>query len=85
MKMERWLASCMLRLRSLFRMDAVEGDFEEELRFHLENQVEQFVAQGISPRAARKAAMKLLGGMDRQKERMRELWQFRGWRTLCAT
>ena len=75
MKMERWLASFTLRLRSLFRKDA--GDFDEELRFHLENQVEQFVAQGMSPRAARKAAVKLLDGVDRQKERMREHWQFR--------
>jgi len=77
MKMERWLASLMLRLQSLFRKETVENDFDEELRFHLENQVEQFVAQGMSPRAARKAATKLLAGVDRQKEQLRELWQFR--------
>ena len=77
MMLQRWFASLTLRLRSLFQKKTVEEDFDEELRFHLEKQVEQFVAQGMSPREARSAAMKLLGGVDRQKEQLRELWQFR--------
>ena len=38
-----------LRVRSLFRREAVEQELEDELRLHYENQVEKFIAEGVSP------------------------------------
>ena len=36
------------RLRSLFFRDRLESDLREELRFHLEREAQQHVADGIS-------------------------------------
>ena len=34
-----------LRLRSLFRRDAVESELDDELRFHLEQLIDSYVRQ----------------------------------------
>lgn len=36
MRLERWIYTIPLRLRSLFRRDRVEQELDEELRYHLE-------------------------------------------------
>jgi hypothetical protein len=33
----------LIRLRALFRRDAVEGELDDELRFHFEQQVAKYV------------------------------------------
>jgi len=42
------LSDLFIRLRSLFRRTAVEGELDEELRFHFENQVEKYVRSGLA-------------------------------------
>ena len=73
-----------LRLRALFRRAEVELELDEELRFHLEKEVEQNLARGMSPEEARLAALRSFGGVERVKEESRdvrgvrfveELWQ----------
>src|ERR1051325_11293790 len=73
-----------LRLRALFRKTQMERELEEELRFHLEKEVEQNLARGMSPEEARLAALRSFGGVERVKEESRdvrgvrfveELWQ----------
>ncbi|MGA2629271.1 MAG: permease prefix domain 1-containing protein [Terriglobia bacterium] len=44
----RWLDQMALRVRSLFRRERVEREMEEELRFHLECQIEANVQAGMS-------------------------------------
>jgi len=61
-----------LRLRSLFRKDRVELDLSDELQFHLQNQVEEYVAQGMDAQEARYAALRSLGGVEQVKEECRE-------------
>ena len=53
----RWMTTIPLRLRSLFRGNRAETELDEELRFHLERQMEQSVARGMTPRQARDAAL----------------------------
>jgi predicted permease len=77
MTIRRWLSSFPLRVRTLFQKRHAEEELDEELRFHLDSQVEQLVSQGMSASEARSIAMKSLGGVERQKERLREVWQFR--------
>ncbi|HEV2272922.1 MAG TPA: ABC transporter permease [Acidobacteriaceae bacterium] len=77
MKIRHRLSSLLLRVRTLFDKRHVEEELDEELRFHLDSQVEQLLSQGMSASEARSTAMKLLGGIERQKEQLRELWQFR--------
>jgi len=38
----------LFRLRSLLRRSRVEGEMDEELRFHFEHEVEKYVASGLS-------------------------------------
>ena len=68
----RWHYKLPLRLRSLFRKNKAELDLNEELQFHLQNQIEEFIAQGMNPQEARHAAFRLLGGVEQVKEECRE-------------
>jgi hypothetical protein len=40
------------RLRALFRRSDVESEMDDELRFHLERQVEKYVQSGMTPNDA---------------------------------
>ena len=77
--MLRWVNT---RLASLVRRDRVESDLERELRFHLEMLTEQHVRAGMSPDAARAAAIKTFGQVLRVKEDVRETWLSRLFETL---
>src|ERR1051325_9396799 len=78
------LSRLRLGLRALFRKTEMERELDEELRFHLEKEVEQNLARGMSPEEARLAALRSFGGVERVKEESRdvrgvrfveELWQ----------
>ncbi len=68
----RWYYKLPLRLRSLFRKDKAELELSEELQFHLKNQIDEYVAQGMDPQEARHAAFRSLGGVEQVKEECRE-------------
>jgi len=72
MRPEHWLYTIPLRLRSLFRRNRVERELDEELQYHLEKKIEQFVAEGMSPLEARHAAMRATGGLSQQQEACRD-------------
>src|SRR5262252_6070969 len=72
MKIEHWWYTAPLRLRSIFRRRRVESDMDEELRFHLEQRIEEGVARGLSPDAARREALLAMGGLEQRKEEMRD-------------
>ena len=56
----RWLRKIPLRLRSLFRGGAVDQELTEQMRFHLERQIAENLAAGMSPQEARRAGQSLL-------------------------
>ncbi|HKH47986.1 MAG TPA: ABC transporter permease, partial [Thermoanaerobaculia bacterium] len=62
-----------LRLRSLFRRAQVEAELAAELRFHLDQQIEENIAAGMSPDEARHAALRTFGGVEQIQERCREM------------
>jgi len=68
----RWYYKLPLRLRSLFRKYKTELDLSEELQFHLQNQIDENVAQGMDPQEARRAALRSLGGVEQVKEECRD-------------
>jgi len=48
----------MLRLRSLFRRERIERELEDEMRFHLDQQIDSYVRQGLTrEQAARRATI----------------------------
>jgi predicted permease len=68
----RWYYKLPLRLRSIFRKNQAETDLSEELQFHLQNQIDEYVAQGMNPKEARHAALRSLGGIEQAKEECRD-------------
>ncbi|HXW90760.1 MAG TPA: ABC transporter permease [Terriglobales bacterium] len=71
--MMRWFYLVPLRFRSLFRKDRLEQELSDELRFHLEELMEEKRAKGISGEEARCAALRELGGVDQIKEECRDM------------
>jgi hypothetical protein len=69
----RWYYKLPLRLRSLFRNQRIERDLDDEFQFHLECQINEYVAQGMDPEEARYAAFRSLGGLEQLKEECREM------------
>jgi putative ABC transport system permease protein len=62
----------LLRLRSLFRRKNVEAELDDELRFHLENQVSKLVQSGLTPAEAQRRARSEFGGMEQLIEEHRD-------------
>lgn len=61
-----------LRWRSLFRRSSVERELDDELQFHLEKQIEENIATGMSERDARSAALRQFGDLAQRKEECRD-------------
>ena len=72
MRIQRWLYTLPLRLRSVFRRDQVENELDEEIRYHVEKQTEEYTAQGLRPTEARAAALRAIGGLEPRKEECRD-------------
>ena len=77
MRPEHWLYTIPLRLRSLFRRTNVEQELSEELQFHLEHKIEEGIANGLSPKEARYAALRAMGGLEQRKEEIRDMRHIR--------
>ena len=61
-----------IRVRALFRRKSVEAELGEELRFHLERQVEKYVQSGVSCEEAQRRARVEFGGIELAKEECRD-------------
>src|SRR5215813_4130450 len=73
MRFTRWFYTAPLRLRSIFRRRQVEQGLDEELRYHLNRQIEELIAKGLTPTEARYAALRALGGIEQRKEECRDI------------
>src|SRR5271168_2884499 len=62
----------MGRIRRLFRRSSEEMDLDRELRFHLERQIADYIAAGMSPGEARRRARREFCGLDLVKEEVRD-------------
>jgi len=68
----RWIQSVSHWVRSLFLEKAVEKELSDEVRFHLERQIEENVASGMPREEARRAALREFGGVEQVKEECRD-------------
>src|SRR5262249_52584592 len=59
-------------MRALFRRGRVEGELDDELRFHLERQVAKYVQSGLSRAEAKRKAGMEFGGIEVAKEECRD-------------
>lgn len=73
MQWQKWLYTVPLRLRSIFRRSQVEGELDEELRFHLEARIQHEIAAHRTPEEARYAALRAMDGIEQRKEECRDM------------
>jgi predicted permease len=69
----RWADKLLLRMRSLFQRPQLERELDDELRFHLGQQIEENIAAGMNPEAAQFAARRTIGGFAQIKEGCRDM------------
>ena len=72
MTLDRLLHIVRLRLRSLFAGATLDRELDEELRDHVERQIEVHIARGLSAAEARTLALRAIGGIEQRKEAMRD-------------
>jgi predicted permease len=70
--MVRWIGRVRLRLRSLFRGAAVDSELQQEIREHLEEEIAANVEAGMTPAAARAAAVRAFGPVAVIEEQCRD-------------
>ncbi len=69
--MRAMLHSLLVRLRETVQGRRVRAELDDELRFHLDAEIEHHVARGLSPDEARRTALIAFGGMTRFREETR--------------
>ncbi len=68
----RWYRKLHLRVRSLFHHTQVEQELTDEVRFHLEQQIEENIARGMTHEEAHYAARRSIGGLAQIAEQCRD-------------
>lgn len=68
----QWIDKLRLRFRTLFLRYRVEGELSSELQFHLDQQIAENLAKGMSREEARYAALRTIGGIAKIQEQCRE-------------
>ncbi len=74
----RWVDQLAMRVRMLLGRGREDARLEDELRFHLERQVAENVAAGMSADEARYAAMRTFGNAALLRDETRATWSW-GW------
>ena len=74
-----WVRRFWLKLQSLFRRNRSSQRLNDEIQFHLDQQIAENVAAGMSREEARHAAMRTFGNSTILKEQTRDTW---GWTWL---
>ena len=72
MRIPRWLPTLPLRLRSLFRRNQVERELSDEIQYHLEQKIHEYLATGLTLEQARRKARREFGGIEQSKENCRD-------------
>jgi predicted permease len=71
--MPRRFTRFRLRVRSLVRSHQVERELDEELRYHLERDIEARIAAGMDVDEARRAARRTMGAITQNMEECRDM------------
>ncbi|MDX2153726.1 MAG: ADOP family duplicated permease [Bryobacteraceae bacterium] len=72
MRVESWVYTIPLRLRSLFRRRLVEQELDDELQYHLHCKTADYVSKGLREEEARRAALLDMQGLTQRKEECRD-------------
>ena len=72
MRLEHWLYTIPLKLRSLFRRTQTDLELDDELRDHLDRRTAEYLAQGLTQAEAHRRARLDLNGIEQTKEKCRD-------------
>ena len=78
MRFEHWVYTIPLRLRSLFHRTRLSADLDEELRDHIDRQIEDNLARGMGAKEARLAALRAFGNAVALREQTHDMWSWSG-------
>jgi putative ABC transport system permease protein len=78
----RWLDRLRMKVRMLFGRDAESTRLDDELEFHLERQIAENRAAGMSQESARTAALRSFGNPALLRDRTRSMWSWSGVESL---
>lgn len=78
------VSDLLFRLRALFRRRSMEAELDEELRNHLEHQVEKYIQSGMSADKAESRARFDFGNLEQVKEECRNSWGVKPFDQLVA-
>src|SRR5262245_39064991 len=70
----RWKQELSFIIRRLIHRCSAEQELDDEIRAHLEMEIEQNIADGMSPEDARLAALRSFGSVAIAKEDSRAMW-----------
>src|SRR3989442_4090936 len=71
--MTGWFRKFRLGLRSMFRTARMERELDEEFKYHLEREIEERIATGLTPQEARYAALRAMGAIEQSREQCRDV------------
>src|SRR5271170_1259336 len=74
MMQRRWLEKLRIRLQMLLGRGRAGRRLDDELEFHLDQQIAESVAAGMSPDEARHAALRAFGNTAALRDQARETW-----------
>ena len=74
----RWLDQLRMRIKMIFRRGNAGEQLDRELRFHLEQQMAENVAAGMSAEEARHAALRAFGNPAALRDQARATWSWSG-------
>ena len=70
--MQRWIDVMRSRVRAIVHRGRADAELDRELRAHIEYQVEENLARGMSPAEARRVALNNFGGVQNAREESRD-------------
>ena len=73
---QRRLSQLRLQIQMLFGRSKAGAQLEDELSFHLDQQIAEHIAAGMNPKQARTAALLVFGNPGALREQARETWRW---------
>ena len=85
MRFEHWIYTIPLRLRALFHRNRLDSELDEEIRDHLDRQIEFNLAGGMSPEEARLVALRKWAMRHSYATKQEQLGTGTDWSGSCTT
>ena len=71
--MFRWLSGIRVVVRSAILRRRVEGELDEEMQYHLEQEINERLKAGLSAEEARYAALRAMGPISKSRDECRDM------------